>query len=47
MNEQRAHPDTQSSSDWLQLQSDPETGIESVQAHFRGHAYDAHDHDEV
>lgn len=47
MNAQRAHPDTQSSSDWLQLQRDPETGIESVQAHFRGHAYDAHDHDEV
>lgn len=31
----------------MQLQRDPETGIESVQAHFRGHAYDAHDHDEV
>jgi len=33
--------------DWIQIRRDPETGIESVQAHFRGHAYDAHDHDEV
>lgn len=35
------------SRDWVNLQRDDETGIESIQAHFRGHAYDAHDHDEV
>lgn len=34
-------------SDWLRLRRDSDTGIESVHAHFRGHAYDAHDHDEV
>ncbi|ARP82285.1 AraC family transcriptional regulator [Bordetella genomosp. 8] len=33
--------------DWLRIRRDPETGIESVHAHFRGHAYDPHDHDEV
>lgn len=33
--------------DWLNLQRDGETGIESVSAHFSGHAYDPHDHDEV
>ncbi|UPG92611.1 AraC family transcriptional regulator [Luteibacter aegosomatissinici] len=32
---------------WFQLCRDAETGIESVQAHFQGHAYDAHAHDEV
>ena len=32
---------------WFQLRRDAETGVESVQAHFRGHAYDAHAHDEV
>lgn len=36
-----------SSDDWLNFRRDPETGIESVHAHFRGHAYDPHDHDEV
>jgi AraC-like DNA-binding protein len=35
------------SGDWLRLQRDTETGIESVHAHFNGHAYDPHDHDEV
>ncbi len=35
------------STDWLELQRDGETGIESVSAHFSGHAYDPHDHDEV
>ena len=35
------------SADWLNFRRDPETGIESVHAHFRGHAYDPHDHDEV
>ncbi|VVA46829.1 Arabinose operon regulatory protein [Serratia ficaria] len=33
--------------DWVRLQRDDETGIESVHAHFRGHAYDPHDHDEL
>ncbi|WP_380178724.1 helix-turn-helix domain-containing protein [Kalamiella sp. sgz302252] len=36
-----------SSSDWLTLRRDNETGIESVHAHFCGHAYDPHDHDEM
>lgn len=35
------------SEDWLELQRDSETGIESVSAHFSGNAYDPHDHDEV
>lgn len=35
------------SSDWIRLRRDQETGIESVHAHFCGHAYDPHDHDEV
>ena len=47
MGDERTHAEEQSSGDWLQLQHDKETGIESVQAHFRGHAYDAHDHDEM
>jgi len=33
--------------DWLRIRRDRETGIESVHAHFRGHAYDPHDHDEA
>jgi AraC-like DNA-binding protein len=33
--------------DWVRLRRDRETGIESVHAHFRGHAYDPHDHDEM
>lgn len=36
-----------SSNDWLNLHRDNETGIESVHAHFRGHAYDPHDHNEM
>lgn len=36
-----------SSRDWAQLRRDAETGIESIRAHFTGHAYDMHDHDEV
>lgn len=35
------------SRDWIHLQRDAETGIESVHAHFTGHAYDPHDHDEI
>ncbi len=33
--------------DWVDFQRDDLTGIESVQAHFKGHAYDPHDHDEL
>lgn len=35
------------SDDWIQVRRDPATGIEVVHAHFRGHAYDPHDHDEM
>jgi len=37
----------QGDSDWINVRRDQETGIESVHAHFQGHAYDPHDHDEV
>lgn len=33
--------------DWVNIRRDHQTGIESIHAHFCGHAYDAHDHDEV
>ncbi|MBF4990500.1 AraC family transcriptional regulator [Methylophilus sp. QUAN] len=33
--------------DWVRIKRDAETGIESVHAHFKGHAYDPHDHDEI
>jgi len=33
--------------DWLELRRNDETSIESIHAHFRGHAYDEHDHDEL
>jgi AraC-like DNA-binding protein len=32
---------------WLVARRDPETGIESLRAHFSGHAYDPHDHDDM
>jgi AraC-like DNA-binding protein len=32
---------------WLDARRDPETGIESLRAHFTGHAYDPHDHDDM
>lgn len=35
------------SNDWIRFQRDQDTGIESVHAHFWGHAYDPHDHDEI
>jgi AraC-like DNA-binding protein len=38
---------TTTSNDWIRIHRDQETGIETVHAHFRGHAYDPHDHDEV
>lgn len=42
-----SHQPTSGSDDWIRIQRDPETGIETVHAHFQGHAYDAHDHDEM
>ncbi|WP_339529348.1 AraC family transcriptional regulator [Pseudomonas mucidolens] len=30
---------------WIELSQDADTGIESIRAHFRGHAYDPHWHD--
>lgn len=32
---------------WTDLRRDPVTGIETLRAHFTGHAYDPHDHDEM
>ncbi|MDH1631227.1 AraC family transcriptional regulator [Pseudomonas mosselii] len=32
-------------SNWIDLRQDADTGIESVRAHFTGHAYDPHWHD--
>jgi AraC-like DNA-binding protein len=34
-------------SNWLIARRDAETGIESLRAHFSGHAYDPHDHDDM
>lgn len=31
----------------MSLRRDPETGIEAIRAHFKGHAYELHDHDDV
>ena len=39
--------DGQIGSDWINIRRDQDTGIESVHAHFQGHAYDPHDHDEM
>lgn len=33
--------------DWLKFHRDRKTGIESINAHFHGHAYDSHDHNEL
>ena len=33
------------SNDWIELNRDAETGIETIRAHFEGHAYDPHFHD--
>ncbi|MDH4612695.1 AraC family transcriptional regulator [Pseudomonas sp. BN102] len=35
------------STDWIRVRRDQDTGIESLHAHFQGHAYDPHDHDEL
>ncbi|WP_296946874.1 AraC family transcriptional regulator [uncultured Massilia sp.] len=37
----------QGGADWVGIRRDRDTGIESVHAHFEGHAYDPHDHDEI
>jgi len=42
-----AQPGSMTGGDWLRIHRDADTGIESVHAHFHGHAYDAHDHDEM
>jgi AraC-like DNA-binding protein len=42
-----AHPFPADGTDRVEIRRDPDTGIESVQARFHGHAYDAHDHDEM
>jgi hypothetical protein len=31
--------------DWLELRQHADTGIETIRAHFEGHAYDPHWHD--
>ena len=31
--------------DWIDLKKDAETGIDTIRAHFEGHAYDPHFHD--
>ncbi|MBP2299902.1 AraC family transcriptional regulator [Azospirillum picis] len=33
--------------DWVAMRRDAETGVETIRAHFQGHAYDLHDHDEL
>ncbi|MDF3917900.1 AraC family transcriptional regulator [Salinicola salarius] len=33
------------STNWIDLQQDGDTGIETIRAHFEGHAYDPHWHD--
>ena len=33
--------------EWVDIRRDQEHGIESISAHFEGHAYDPHDHDEM
>ncbi|MDR9751762.1 AraC family transcriptional regulator [Pseudomonas sp. SZMC_28357] len=34
-----------STQNWIDLKQDADTGIETLRAHFRGHAYDPHFHD--
>jgi len=43
----RAPTSSRNAADWIDIRRDADTGIESVHAHFEGHAYDAHDHDEM
>lgn len=41
----RRAPESQKGRDWVDLSRDQATGIESIRAHFTGHAYDPHFHD--
>jgi AraC-like DNA-binding protein len=41
----RRAPDSQQDRDWVDLSRDSATGIETIRAHFTGHAYDPHFHD--
>tara|TARA_R110000850_G_scaffold129682_5_gene249850 strand:+ start:46035 stop:46292 length:258 start_codon:yes stop_codon:yes gene_type:complete len=34
-----------SAHNWIDLKQDADTGIETIRAHFEGHAYDPHWHD--
>jgi len=43
----RASASSIGDTDWIDIRRDADTGIESVHAHFHGHAYDPHDHDEM
>lgn len=43
----RSKPDAAPDADWVAIRRDAWSGIESVHAHFEGHAYDPHDHDEM
>lgn len=38
-------PKSTTANDWVELHRDAETGIETLRAHFEGHAYDPHWHD--
>jgi AraC-like DNA-binding protein len=40
-------PTQLNSANWLTARRDADTGIESLRAHFSGHAYDPHDHDDM
>lgn len=42
-----AKTENSTTTDWLNFRRDAQTGIESVNAHFKGHAYDSHDHEEL
>ncbi len=39
--------DPPTGTDWMDFKRESGTGIESIRAHFAGHAYDPHTHDEV
>ncbi|MEI7290770.1 AraC family transcriptional regulator [Paraburkholderia tropica] len=42
-----ANADASVDGNWLVARRDAETGIEGLRAHFSGHAYDPHDHDDM
>lgn len=45
LNSRRSSRGSQPPSDWVELARDSATGIETIRAHFTGHAYDPHFHD--